>query len=556
MYEQEAERVATAVIGGRNPRVVRTGAAQLQQRGEASAGATAPPIVHDVLQSTGDPLDAGTRAFMEPRFGHDFSRVRVHTDTKAAASARAVDALAYTVGQDVVFGAEQYAPGTQEGKKLLAHELAHTIQQLHAPFSSSLRPPIATRLGNTMPAMIQRQETPAGTEEQKVEASGTVARSWLEALSDKQPEEPSPEVTEICKKIQASRQSVRLRFLQNQSGKGFMYIAANEKLLLNLPGKEAKQFRAEHSDSAELATAASSYKQWLQSAGPSERITNDIEPSRRQAQESIWRALSGEGDASAINTYDVPNIENVTWGRGFATSGGQLQNVILSLFSFNSDARTILLDAGVTVDKQTKEFIVVDTENKYKARGRKAQNILRFSKELLSLFINIAQGTFLNIEPQRSENLRQAVLDAQLRQVARGTGAFPDFVLNWNEEARALVAHNIHYSGTTWQSYKGIKGDLKSVIRRIGELWGIRHEKGVYVVPEHVTENRLIRRAGGIALRELDGPLDVRVFTTSPGGASVNPETRKDEFTETRQFEDGKVYFHVPGSERYYLLRE
>ena len=70
----------------------------------------APSIIHDVLRAPGQPLDATTRAFMEPRFGHDFSRVRVHSDAKAAESARAVNALAYTVGQDVVFGVGQYAP--------------------------------------------------------------------------------------------------------------------------------------------------------------------------------------------------------------------------------------------------------------------------------------------------------------------------------------------------------------------------------------------------------------------------------------------------------------
>ena len=89
----------------------------------------APPIVHDVLRSTGQPLDAGTCAFMEPRFGHDFSSVLLHTDAKAAESARAVNALAYTVGSDVVFGAGQYAPHTSAGKRLLAHELAHVVQQ-------------------------------------------------------------------------------------------------------------------------------------------------------------------------------------------------------------------------------------------------------------------------------------------------------------------------------------------------------------------------------------------------------------------------------------------
>jgi hypothetical protein len=89
----------------------------------------APPIVHDVLRAPGQPLDAATRAFMEPRFGHDFGRVRIHTDARAAASARAVDALAYTVGRDVVFGSGQYAPRASWGRRLLAHELTHVVQQ-------------------------------------------------------------------------------------------------------------------------------------------------------------------------------------------------------------------------------------------------------------------------------------------------------------------------------------------------------------------------------------------------------------------------------------------
>lgn len=88
-----------------------------------------PPIVHSVLGSHGEPLENQTRAFMESRFGHDFSQVRVHADPQAAESAGAVNALAYTVGQEVVFGPGQYAPKTSEGQRLLAHELAHTIQQ-------------------------------------------------------------------------------------------------------------------------------------------------------------------------------------------------------------------------------------------------------------------------------------------------------------------------------------------------------------------------------------------------------------------------------------------
>lgn len=103
----------------------------LQQRGARNPLRKAiPSIVHDVLnRDPGKPLDATTRAFFEARFGHDFNRVRVHTSTYAAESAAALNAIAYTAGRDVVFGAGQYAPGRSEAQELLAHELTHVVQQ-------------------------------------------------------------------------------------------------------------------------------------------------------------------------------------------------------------------------------------------------------------------------------------------------------------------------------------------------------------------------------------------------------------------------------------------
>jgi hypothetical protein len=110
---------------------------KLQRRATNQSEPTeVPPIVYEALRSPGQPLDATTRAFMEPRFGHEFSNVRVHTDAKAAESARAVNALAYTVGRDVVFGTGQYAPGAPQGRKLLAHELTHVMQQQNAALAS------------------------------------------------------------------------------------------------------------------------------------------------------------------------------------------------------------------------------------------------------------------------------------------------------------------------------------------------------------------------------------------------------------------------------------
>jgi hypothetical protein len=81
------------------------------------------------MDGGGSPLPASTRAFFEPRFGADFSRVRVHTDSRAAQTAESINARAFTVGQNIVFGAGQYATTSNEGQRLLAHELTHTVQQ-------------------------------------------------------------------------------------------------------------------------------------------------------------------------------------------------------------------------------------------------------------------------------------------------------------------------------------------------------------------------------------------------------------------------------------------
>ena len=138
--EREADQVANLVMRMPEPRLQRKAdkvaepmqAKPLVQRRVSSskpALAEAPPIVHEVLRSPGRSLEPSTRRSMEARFGHDFSRVRVHTDGKAAASAQAVNARAYTVGRDLVFGPGEYAPNSREGQQLLVHELVHVVQQ-------------------------------------------------------------------------------------------------------------------------------------------------------------------------------------------------------------------------------------------------------------------------------------------------------------------------------------------------------------------------------------------------------------------------------------------
>ncbi len=101
-------------------------------RAHVAAPLRAPAPVHDVLRSPGQPLEGGTRARMEPLFGHDFSRVRIHADQHARGAAAAIGARAYAAGPHIVFGAAQYQPESAGGRRLLAHELAHVIQQERA----------------------------------------------------------------------------------------------------------------------------------------------------------------------------------------------------------------------------------------------------------------------------------------------------------------------------------------------------------------------------------------------------------------------------------------
>ena len=136
--EHEADRVAEQVLRMPQPdRPDKTEAhetsglrlSRYASDSSAESSPEVPSIVQDVVGSPGEPLDPATRAFMEPRFGQDFSSVRVHSGAAAEQSAREVNASAYTVGHDIVFAPGHYTPHTPAGRRLLAHELTHVMQQ-------------------------------------------------------------------------------------------------------------------------------------------------------------------------------------------------------------------------------------------------------------------------------------------------------------------------------------------------------------------------------------------------------------------------------------------
>ncbi len=134
-YEQEADRLAEHAVNMPMP-ATKTLAQAQRPTGLAETHETglhqAPACVKDGLNSSSQTLDASTRAYMEPRFGHDFSHVRVHSDAQASASAKGINASAYTVGSHIAFGSGEYQPNTPSGRQLIAHELAHVVQQTGA----------------------------------------------------------------------------------------------------------------------------------------------------------------------------------------------------------------------------------------------------------------------------------------------------------------------------------------------------------------------------------------------------------------------------------------
>jgi hypothetical protein len=164
VYEQEADRVADAVMRMPEPQVQRqteeeeeliltkplaeqiTPLVQRQVEEEEEVTSDLESRINSI-KGRGQSLPGSARAFFEPRFGYNFSDVRIHTDAQAAESARAVNARAYTVGRDIVFETGQYAPGTAEGRKLLAHELTHVVQQINVENTASQERQIIRRNG-------------------------------------------------------------------------------------------------------------------------------------------------------------------------------------------------------------------------------------------------------------------------------------------------------------------------------------------------------------------------------------------------------------------------
>jgi hypothetical protein len=480
---------------------------------DGTAGAfAAPPVVQEVLNSPGQPLDAATRAFMEPRFGHDFSQVRVHTDPEADRSARAVRARAYAASTDIVFDSDSYQPDTQAGRRLLAHELAHVMQQGGAPQHGPIQrqanpwePQDAKSADKTdwkdvipeavvkAPDKAQAYSASAKNAHAAMTDFGSTMFSYHQAgEGDKQHRiaqagDLSSGVTQVdvdaaVAQIVEARATIQHRYLPKTDAGGYRGYSSTtgsdaglaKQMAKKKPSARAVQESNAHPDWKHGTDTAESYKQWLDTAVPT-----SVKNAKTDKKWLIYKTMMPwEGDPSAVNAYDKANV---TWGSGFAASGGQVQELTQLVFAKDTDLRDEFHKAGIAIEGG--DYVVVDTGNKWKLRGKDAELYIRSNTELLSLMINAAQGTqpksatlgpavspfvdrpasffdYLNpwgrqtqadaasAQKQRDEksaNARQAVLDANYEMfLLKALANIPPSVLSWDTGQAALAAHAVH----------------------------------------------------------------------------------------------------------------
>jgi len=284
--------------------------------------AVAPPIVHDVLSSPGRPLDRATRNFFEPRFGRDLSNVRIHADDRASESARSVNAHAYTVNQHVVFGAGRYQPGHNEGRRLLAHELAHTVQQggvSSAPVSHG---------GLTVGATNDNFERQAGAVAERMGKNnaqpdhsqssnlGGIPRTVLQRDGDKYANLTIAQLRKLLETDPEAAEALRLRFRAMTNVQLERYARTDPM---------AQSVYAQRNVVPKQAGGQGSFSnREVQSA-----LEQDLQQQRaasvaRRTSSSVTPGIKTEGGTIGTAKTDIPGLENRTFVGRSPQAGGQV----------------------------------------------------------------------------------------------------------------------------------------------------------------------------------------------------------------------------------------
>jgi hypothetical protein len=452
-------------------------------------------MLRSVRATGGEPLAPSVRAFMEPRFGKDFGNVRVHRDSSADHLARAVEAKAFTIGRDVFFRRGAFEPDSDKGKQLLAHELTHVVQQgagklgvqrevlqrqdVTSPDASAAVPgnapgsapaePAWKRVVPELPPTARVRSTPAN---QLTPGQGPTLEVTVEGKVQTGPlSPPTPEIVAAIDEVKQARAALsqgfggRLTTMKkgpNVSQPGFMFTAFQDQ-------------------------QSASFRSFLSIAEPEAAKTgaasdNPTVRQRTRAQLRLWTDIRGnEGDTSAINTYDRALV---TFGQGFAASGGQFQAILGKLLEVPTIKQRVEA-AGMTLEGA--EVVVVDTVHMVKLRDTAGEAALGVDRELLGGLAAMAQSTervTVNSDKPTKE-LRQLVLDVQFQQFIRLTGNMPNDVVFWDPKVLFVIGHNIHFGAAPgWVKFLGTAGDMKEVVKVLIKEKGTKAASGAVVAPE------------------------------------------------------------------------
>ncbi|MFL6275310.1 MAG: DUF4157 domain-containing protein [Blastocatellia bacterium] len=346
-YEQEADRVADQMMSPSQVPAVQHKCAACQEGANCpkceererlqtkEAPGHTPHVTQDVesslasLRGSGQPLSPSIRALFEPRFGRDFNEVRVHADAQGAKTASAINARAFTVGKNIVFGADQYSPNTRDGQLLLAHELTHVVQQEGSAGGPIQRAPVVPPTPQKLPPgvldasyfLLQGNLPKAtGTVQTQVQSSGTVRilgprLDWTETISMAK-DSPTGHATEVgfmqtlmSSSRQAIYQSGPASFkytIRTPQSRDVAFSVASEKITgsrgrpMYEEGEEVRSPGGFYADTDTVVTNASGIKEAMK--GRASLSTN-------------------QGASETINMFDQPSFTAPTFRDGAALTG-------------------------------------------------------------------------------------------------------------------------------------------------------------------------------------------------------------------------------------------
>jgi Domain of unknown function (DUF4157) len=347
IYEQEADRIADqvmavpahAAVSGTPPRIQRFAKQPVGESG------TAPASVDSVLAGSGRPLERALRRDMEQRFGHDFSRVRVHSGAPAEQSARDVMAHAYTVGHDIVFGAGQYAPKTHLGRRLIAHELTHVVQGAGA--TGSMADP-------TRPNLLMRQ--PA-------------RRDKTAPAADVDPcTAPDPQLPAYKEAEQKQRHAILQDMLRG--------VTADEKKAWC---KRLRRALAAFSTSQMLTMKAAGVRFWRSGEFPPP-FTDEYAPSKTRRSEMAryeyryrviqWGPQGGVDEIRHELAHAWDHVRGGKVPRLDGYKGASLRKAILAPVTFSSETaeKRVTIEETVGADKKKVSLSIQDTFDRFMKR--------------------------------------------------------------------------------------------------------------------------------------------------------------------------------------------